>query len=131
MECVAEWYVFSAISSTSFICIVSEWKEDRPPAPSYLRIVYLGKLLQDDENLTSGFQIPSALLVAQHAFSELRILPSLPAAPQPTIAHLSIRPYGPCEVDGTVKKKRKTDDGVCSFLSDFNNVRYMSVFSSC
>jgi len=130
MECMADWYVFSALSGVSFIRIVSEWQEDRPPAPSYLRIVYLGKMLQDDENLTSGFQISSALLVAKHAFSELRILPSLPAAPQPTIAHLLIRPYGSCEVDGAVKKKRKTDDGVLSFLSDLNNVRYMIVFSS-
>ena len=132
MEYMAEWYVFSALSRVSLIRIVSEWKgkEGRPPAPSYLRIVYLGKMLQDDENLTSGFQISSALLVAKHAFSELRIVPSLPAAPQPTIAHLLIRPYGSCEVDGAVKKKRKTDDGVYGFLSDLNNIRYMIVFSS-
>ncbi|KAL9710017.1 hypothetical protein Ac2012v2_007079 [Leucoagaricus gongylophorus] len=71
----------------------SEWKEDRPPAPSFLRIVYLGKMLQDDEILT-----------------KLRILPCLPAVPQPTIVHLSIRPHGPREEDGAFKKKRKNND---------------------
>ncbi|KAI0795619.1 hypothetical protein C8Q75DRAFT_746719 [Abortiporus biennis] len=33
----------------------NEWQDERPPAPSYLRILYLGKILQDDDNLTSGF----------------------------------------------------------------------------
>ncbi|KAF5349116.1 hypothetical protein D9756_009457 [Leucocoprinus leucothites] len=72
----------------------TEWKEDRPPAPSYLRVLYLGRMLQDDETLT-----------------KLKIPLSLPATPQPTIVHLSIRLYGPAGEDGTIKKKRKNNDG--------------------
>jgi hypothetical protein len=30
-----------------------EWQDDRPPAPSYLRVLYLGKILQDDDTLAS------------------------------------------------------------------------------
>ncbi|KAF8841136.1 hypothetical protein BDN67DRAFT_572918 [Paxillus ammoniavirescens] len=29
----------------------AEWQDERPPAPSYLRILYLGKILQDDDTL--------------------------------------------------------------------------------
>ena len=36
-----------------------EWQDDRPPAPSYLRILHLGKILQDDDTLTS--ESPSVL----------------------------------------------------------------------
>src|ERR1700728_4631041 len=32
---------------------MTDWKDDRPPAPSYLRILYLGKILQDEDTLTS------------------------------------------------------------------------------
>lgn len=28
-----------------------DWQDERPPAPSYLRILYLGKILQDDDTL--------------------------------------------------------------------------------
>lgn len=31
----------------------AEWQDERPPAPSYLRILYLGKILQDEETLSS------------------------------------------------------------------------------
>lgn len=33
--------------------LLPEWQDERPPAPSYLRILYLGKILQDDDSLTS------------------------------------------------------------------------------
>lgn len=29
----------------------TEWQDERPPAPSYLRVLYLGRMLQDDETL--------------------------------------------------------------------------------
>lgn len=32
-----------------------DWQDDRPPAPSYLRVLYLGRMLQDDETLSSEF----------------------------------------------------------------------------
>lgn len=31
----------------------AEWQDERPPAPSYLRVLYLGKILQDDDTLSS------------------------------------------------------------------------------
>jgi hypothetical protein len=31
----------------------TEWQDDRPPGPSYLRILYLGKILQDEDTLSS------------------------------------------------------------------------------
>lgn len=33
----------------------TDWQDDRPPAPSYLRVLYLGRMLQDDETLNSEF----------------------------------------------------------------------------
>ncbi|KAH9939190.1 ubiquitin-related domain-containing protein, partial [Amylocystis lapponica] len=33
----------------------AEWQDERPPAPSYFRILYLGKILQDDDTLSSEY----------------------------------------------------------------------------
>jgi hypothetical protein len=30
----------------------TDWQDEHPPAPSHLRVLYLGKILQDDETLT-------------------------------------------------------------------------------
>jgi hypothetical protein len=32
-----------------------DWQDERPPAPSYLRVLYLGKILQDDDTLTRTY----------------------------------------------------------------------------
>ncbi|KAF5383083.1 hypothetical protein D9615_004859 [Tricholomella constricta] len=32
----------------------TEWEDERPFAPSYLRVLYLGKMLQDDDTLASA-----------------------------------------------------------------------------
>lgn len=32
-----------------------DWQDERPPAPSYLRILYLGKILQDEDTLISAY----------------------------------------------------------------------------
>ncbi|KAH7882497.1 hypothetical protein F5I97DRAFT_1910854 [Phlebopus sp. FC_14] len=69
-----------------------DWQDERPPAPSYLRILYLGKILQDDDTLIRlGF--PTSL-------------PSSPAT-TPTIVHLSIRPYVPPSKDFALSKKKR------------------------
>ncbi|KAI0249756.1 ubiquitin-related domain-containing protein [Lactifluus subvellereus] len=68
----------------------NDWQDDRPPAPSYLRVLYLGKILQDEDTLTQ-LKFPS------HT-------PPEPATP--TIVHLSIRSFAPRE-DLSVKKKRR------------------------
>ncbi|KAJ7929025.1 ubiquitin-related domain-containing protein [Mycena leptocephala] len=62
-----------------------EWQAERPPAPSYLRILYLGKMLQDEDTLASQS--------------------SPTPAPPPTIVHLSIRAYAPPSDDAPKKKK--------------------------
>ncbi|KAJ7174283.1 hypothetical protein C8R46DRAFT_1080546 [Mycena filopes] len=69
-----------------------EWQAERPPAPAYLRILYLGKILQDEDTLTK-LAFPSS---------------STPSAPAPaTIVHLSIRAYAP-PPDEALKKKKST-----------------------
>lgn len=69
------------------------WPEERPPAPSYFRILYLGKILQDEETLMSvGF--PTSLSSSSpHAL--------------PTIVHLSIRPYAIPSEDLALSKKAR------------------------
>ncbi|KAH9974121.1 ubiquitin-related domain-containing protein, partial [Lactifluus volemus] len=67
----------------------NDWQDERPPAPSYLRVLYLGKILQDDDTLKQ-LKLPS-------------YTPPEPATP--TVVHLSIRSFVPRE--GSVKKKRR------------------------
>jgi hypothetical protein len=73
----------------------AEWQTDRPPAPSYLRILYLGKILQDEDTL------------AKLAFPAHTPSPDLETTPPPppTIVHLSIRAYAPPADDAPKKKK--------------------------
>jgi hypothetical protein len=68
----------------------NDWQDEHPPAPSYLRVLYLGKILQDDETLAQ-LKFPS-------------YTPPEPATP--TIVHLSIRSFVPRE-DTSLKKKRR------------------------
>lgn len=68
----------------------NDWQDEHPPAPSHLRVLYLGKILQDDETLTQ-LKFPS-------------YTPPEPATP--TIVHLSIRSFVPRE-DTSLKKKRR------------------------
>ncbi|RDX46654.1 hypothetical protein OH76DRAFT_1310335, partial [Lentinus brumalis] len=68
----------------------NDWQDERPPAPSYLRILYLGKILQDEDSLDK-LQFPTQL-------------PS--SAPSSTIVHLSIRAYVPPSDDVPKKKRR-------------------------
>ncbi|KIM86883.1 hypothetical protein PILCRDRAFT_64096 [Piloderma croceum F 1598] len=79
----------------------SEWQDERPPAPSYLRILYLGKILQDDDTLAE-LSLPS------HSTPSPSPSHSTPPLPQTTIVHLIIRPYAPPSGDDALKKKRKS-----------------------
>ncbi|KAJ6516466.1 hypothetical protein C8R45DRAFT_245606 [Mycena sanguinolenta] len=79
----------------------AEWQADRPPAPSYLRILYLGKILQDEDTLAK-------LAFPTHIPSPPPSEPSPETAPPPapsTIVHLSIRAYAPPPDDAPKKKK--------------------------
>ncbi|KAL0958230.1 hypothetical protein HGRIS_000388 [Hohenbuehelia grisea] len=117
----------------------SEWQDERPPAPAYLRILHLGKILQDEDSLTK-LSFPTSLPQAQSAPAPSQSAtqasptsqpsstespsataetqaPSPPAAtapvppPQATIVHLSIRPYAPPTEDDLKKDKRKSRVG--------------------
>jgi hypothetical protein len=49
---------------------IADWNDtERPPAPAYLRILYLGKVLQDDETLSRTFLSSSPSL--SHANSHI------------------------------------------------------------
>ncbi|KAL1708847.1 ubiquitin-related domain-containing protein [Schizophyllum commune] len=74
-----------------------DWQEERPPAPAYIRILYLGKVLQDNDTL-------SKLKIPVHTLT-----PDVPP-PQPTIVHLSVRACAPSGDDLDPKKKRKDSD---------------------
>jgi len=66
----------------------SEWQSEHPPAPAYLRLLYLGKILQDDDTLNAQ-----------------RFRPN-PAPP--TIVHLSIRQIPiPSDSADALKKNKK------------------------
>ncbi|TCD62661.1 hypothetical protein EIP91_006583 [Steccherinum ochraceum] len=83
----------------------NEWQDERPPAPSYLRILYLGKILQDDDTLTKvGFAsyTPS---VSPNGGAQGASRSSTP--PPSTIVHLSIRAYAPPAQDAPKKKSRR------------------------
>ncbi|KAF8555771.1 hypothetical protein OG21DRAFT_1410252 [Imleria badia] len=80
----------------------AHWQDERPPAPSYLRILYLGKILQDDETLRRvGF--PTFLASASNA--------------SPTIVHLSIRPYALPSDDPAFSKKKRLSVAISRRLS--------------
>ncbi|KAI9508102.1 ubiquitin-2 like Rad60 SUMO-like-domain-containing protein [Russula earlei] len=68
----------------------NDWQDERPPAPSFLRVLYLGKILQDEDTLTQ-LKFPSY---------------TTPEPATPTIVHLSIRSFMPKE-DTSLKKKRR------------------------
>jgi len=75
-----------------------EGQDERPPAPSYLRLLYYGKLLQDDETLTK-LNLPTHI-------PSLPVSPDSASNPPPsTIIHLSIRPAAPACGDDLQKKK--------------------------
>jgi hypothetical protein len=90
----------------------SDWQDEHPPAPSHLRVLYLGRILQDDETLNrmcdiymkgGKFYLPDDLIT----HTELKFPSYTPPEPAtPTIVHLSIRSFVPRE-DTSLKKKRR------------------------
>ncbi|KAG2054305.1 hypothetical protein BDR06DRAFT_955547 [Suillus hirtellus] len=69
----------------------ADWQDESPQAPSHLRILYLGKILQDEDTLTH-LSFPTSVPSDSSAL--------------PTIVHLSIRPSNISTVDDTMKKRR-------------------------
>lgn len=91
----------------------TEWQDERPPAPSYLRVLYLGKMLQDDETLIA-LKLPT--YTPQPPTSPV----SSSSGPIPTIVHLSIRPYAPLSGGEPNKKRRNATDQRNDAESDTN-----------
>lgn len=81
----------------------SDWQNDeRPPAPSYLRILYLGRILQDDDTLSKlNFPHHTPPPAAQGNSSD-----PPPAVTTPTIVHLSIRPLAAGSLDDDALNKK-------------------------
>ncbi|KAG6829094.1 hypothetical protein H0H92_005707 [Tricholoma furcatifolium] len=71
----------------------ADWEDERPAGPSFLRVLYLGRMLQDDETLLQ-INFPT------HT-------PQSNPAPTPTIVHISVRPFAP-PGETELKKKRKS-----------------------
>ncbi|KAH9962169.1 ubiquitin-related domain-containing protein [Russula dissimulans] len=74
----------------------NDWQDERPPAPSFLRVLYLGKILQDEDTLAQ-LKFPSY---------------TPPETATPTIVHLSIRSSMPREDTSLKKKRRMSRSGV-------------------
>ncbi|KAF7313357.1 Ubiquitin-like domain-containing protein [Mycena chlorophos] len=72
----------------------TEWSDERPPAPAFLRVLYLGKILQDEETLAK-LNLPS--------FTPSPTDETPP--PPPTIVHLAIRMHAPAADDAPKKRK--------------------------
>jgi len=76
----------------------NDWQDERPPSPAFLRVLYLGRILQDDETLAS-LKLP--------AYSH-----PPPASHLPTIVHLAVRPVvSPADDDRLPKKKKSSATG--------------------
>jgi len=101
----------------------SDWQDERPPAPLYLRLLYLGRMLQDDETFTK-LNLPTH--VPQPPDSAP---PSI--APPSTIVHLSIRPYAPVPEDDLQKKKVRRRRGRSDGESDGEEITDSGCCSSC
>lgn len=52
---------YQSVSLVLFVAV--DWQDDRPPAPSFLRILYRGRILQDDDILKSPSSVRFILLV--------------------------------------------------------------------
>ncbi|EJD05413.1 uncharacterized protein FOMMEDRAFT_17724 [Fomitiporia mediterranea MF3/22] len=77
----------------------SDWQDEKPPAPNFLRILYLGKILQNEDTLTS-----LSLPTLPPATVSIPTSPQMQLSPA-TIVHLSIRPYAPPTEDEALLKK--------------------------
>ena len=89
--------------------VVLDWQDERPPAPSFLRVLYRGRILQDDDILKGTSPHNSAFSV-----SSTRLDIPFPVDAPATIVHMSIRP-GAVE-DDVHKKAAEEERSVCCCL---------------
>ncbi|KAB5588473.1 hypothetical protein CTheo_8087 [Ceratobasidium theobromae] len=63
---------------------------DKPPAPSFLRVLHMGRILSDDQTLAAAK------------------FPDVATSAAGTIVHISVRPFGPLTDEDIVKAKRRS-----------------------
>ncbi|KAF4563931.1 hypothetical protein EYR36_003176 [Pleurotus pulmonarius] len=91
----------SAIVNHDLACV--EWQDERPPAPSYFRILHLGKILLDDDTLTSAYMFFVKLL---HSFQcNIRLELSLPT---------SLPPQSPQPIDPAASSHKSPSEALSS-----------------
>lgn len=87
--------------------ILREWREEwdgKPASPSSIRLIFFGKLLDDKEQLKSGYCfrfLGPVLTGAEYQFS----------VESPNIVHMSVRPPDMMEEDEAAKGKAPSRDG--------------------
>ncbi|KAF8675017.1 Ubiquitin-2 like Rad60 SUMO-like [Rhizoctonia solani] len=63
--------------------------DTKPPSPSFLRVLHMGKVLSDDQTLANAK------------------FPDVSTSPTGTIVHISVRPFGPPADEDIAKAKRR------------------------
>ncbi|KAG9104510.1 hypothetical protein FRC07_009789 [Ceratobasidium sp. 392] len=81
---------------------------DKPPAPSFLRVLHMGKILSDDQTLAGSFVPFVELDVPMFTSYPAAKFPNVSTNPAGTIVHISIRPFGPPTDEDIVKAKRRS-----------------------
>lgn len=96
----------------------ADWSDDRPPTPSSLRILYLGKMLQDEDVLECVFFLLAinvqrlTLMLLFPAALHTLFPESQPGSSTPTIVHISIRPVASSTAGAADDLKKKKRVGV-------------------
>ncbi|KAF8485683.1 hypothetical protein JB92DRAFT_3131086 [Gautieria morchelliformis] len=109
----------------------ADWSDERPPAPNFLRVLYLGKLLQDEEVLESTMRNPFSPTGPGGSSLPSSTSPTSSAAqPYSTIFHLSVRPVPPPNETDDLKKKKRRLGSSSSGRTD-GDVEQASCCASC
>jgi len=81
------------------------WDDERPPTPSHLRVLHLGRMLQDEDTL-KACNFPIHTPPVSNTSTVASVLPA------PTIVHLAIRPTtgasNPADTGDLEKKKNRS-----------------------
>ena len=97
--------------------VLADWQEERPPAPAYIRILYLGKVLQDNDTLSSACLLlspipphhPPSLVSANQPFPQNSKSPFIPSPPtsRPRSQRSSTCPCGHVPRQGMIQIRRR------------------------
>ena len=99
MASLASRYVSRPLSYNQlpylFLPIMTEWTSDpaRPPSPAYFRLLYMGKMLSDEQTLSGMYSKSTTCRRTDSMVAGL----DMKLAPATTIIHLSVRTIPPEE----------------------------------